>query len=483
MSSLRDKYELVVGLEVHAQLSTNTKAYCNDSTEYGAGPNTQTSPITLGHPGTLPKSNKKVIEYAVKMGIACGSTIRERNEYARKNYFYPDLPKGYQITQDTTPICNGGAIYVKDAEGNSKTINITRIHMEEDAGKSIHDLDPFNSLVDLNRAGVALIEIVSEPDIRSSDEAYQYLAEVRKLVRYLDICDGNLEEGSLRCDANISVMLKGSKTFGNRAEVKNMNSLRNVKRAIEHEMDRQIEILENGGIVDQQTRSFNANTGTTSLMRSKEDANDYRYFPEPDLQPVMVTEKDIEEIKKTLPPLPKELFKKFTTEFGLSEYDTNVIIEEKEIALYYNELCQYTKNYKAAANFVTGSVKSYLNENAIETNQFSLSAKRLSELIKLVDEGKISNSVATQKVFGELVGNDFSPEEIAKKNNWIQESNTDALQTFVQQALDKYPEKVEEYKSGKKGLIGLFMGEVMKLSRGKADPKVANQLVREALEK
>ena len=483
MSSLRDKYELVVGLEVHAQLSTNTKAYCNDSTEYGAGPNTQTSPITLGHPGTLPKSNKKVIEYAVKMGIACGSTIRERNEYARKNYFYPDLPKGYQITQDTTPICNGGAIYVKDAEGNSKTINITRIHMEEDAGKSIHDLDPFNSLVDLNRAGVALIEIVSEPDIRSSDEAYQYLAEVRKLVRYLDICDGNLEEGSLRCDANISVMLKGSKTFGNRAEVKNMNSLRNVKRAIEHEMDRQIEILENGGIVDQQTRSFNANTGTTSLMRSKEDANDYRYFPEPDLQPVMVTEKDIEEIKKTLPPLPKELFKKFTTEFGLSEYDTNVIIEEKEIALYYNELCQYTKNYKAAANFVNGSVKSYLNENAIEMNQFSLSAKRLSELIKLVDEGKISNSVATQKVFGELVGNDFSPEEIAKKNNWIQESNTDALQTFVQQALDKYPEKVEEYKSGKKGLIGLFMGEVMKLSRGKADPKVANQLVREALEK
>jgi aspartyl-tRNA(Asn)/glutamyl-tRNA(Gln) amidotransferase subunit B len=217
MSSLRDKYELVVGLEVHAQLSTNTKAYCNDSTEYGAGPNTQTSPVTLGHPGTLPKSNKKVIEYAVKMGIACGSSIRERNEYARKNYFYPDLPKGYQITQDTTPICNGGSINVKDAEGNNKTINITRIHMEEDAGKSIHDLDPFNSLVDLNRAGVALIEIVSEPDIRSSDEAYQYLAEVRKLVRYLDICDGNLEEGSLRCDANISVMLKGSKTFGNRA--------------------------------------------------------------------------------------------------------------------------------------------------------------------------------------------------------------------------------------------------------------------------
>jgi len=483
MSSLRDKYELVVGLEVHAQLSTNTKAYCNDSTEYGAAPNTQTSPITLGHPGTLPKSNKTVIEYAVKMGIACGSTIRERNEYARKNYFYPDLPKGYQITQDTTPICEGGSVLVKDAEGKDKIINITRIHMEEDAGKSIHDLDPFHSLVDLNRAGVALIEIVSEPDLRSSDEAYQYLAEIRKLVRYLDICDGNLEEGSLRCDANISVMLKGSDTFGNRAEVKNMNSLRNVKRAIEHEMDRQIEILENGGIVEQQTRSFNANTGTTSLMRSKEDANDYRYFPEPDLLPVIVTEEYIEKVKHTLPPLPKELFAKFTSDYGLSEYDTNVIIEEKEIALYFNELCQHTKNYKAAANFVNGSVKSYLNENAIEMSDFSLSAKRLAQLIQLVDDGKISNSVATQKVFGELISDKLTPEEIAKNNNWIQESNTDTLQAFVQQALEKYPEKVEEYKGGKKGLIGLFMGEVMKLSKGKADPKVANQLVREALEK
>ena len=483
MGSLRDKYELVVGLEVHAQLSTKTKAYCNDSTEYGASPNTQTSPITLGHPGTLPKSNSKVFEYAVKMGIACGSNIRERNEYSRKNYFYPDLPKGYQITQDTTPICNGGVINVKDANGDTKAINITRIHMEEDAGKSIHDLDPFNSLVDLNRAGVALIEIVSEPDIRSSDEAYQYLAQVRKLVRYLDICDGNLEEGSLRCDANISVMLKGSKTFGNRAEVKNMNSLRNVKRAIEHEMDRQIEILENGGVVEQQTRSFNANTGTTSLMRSKEDANDYRYFPEPDLQPVLVTEEYIETIKKSLPPLPKELFRKFTTEYGLSEYDTNVIIEEKDVALYFNELCQYTKNYKAAANFVNGSVKSYLNENAIEMSQFSISTKRLAQLIQLVDDGKVSNSVATQKIFGELIGNDISAEEIAKKNNWIQESNTDALQSFVEEAIAKYPEKVLEYKAGKKGLIGLFMGEVMKLSRGKADPKIANQLVREALEK
>lgn len=483
MSNLRDKYQVVIGLEVHAQLSTNTKAYCNDSTIYGSSPNTQTSPVSLGHPGTLPRSNAKVIEYAVKMGIACHSEIREWNEYARKNYFYADLPKGYQITQDTTPICNGGHIAIKKEDGSIKNIGITRIHMEEDAGKSIHDQDPFNTLVDLNRAGVALIEIVSEPDLRSSDEAYQYLIEVRKLVRYLDICDGNLEEGSLRCDANISIMPKGSTTFGNRVEVKNMNSLRNVKRAIEHEVDRQIEIVESGERVDQQTRSFNAADGSTILMRSKEDANDYRYFPEPDLQPVVVTEEYVAKVKETLPPLPNELFEKFTTTFGLSEYDTNVLIEDKDIALYFNTLCEHTKNYKTAANFVTGSIKSYLNENALEMIEFTISPDRMAALVALVDDGKVSNTVATQKVFAAMLDNEDTPEAIAQANNWIQESDSSALQEWVDTAVATYPEKVAEYKSGKKGLIGLFMGEVMKLSRGKADPKLANQLVREALEK
>lgn len=483
MSNLRDKYQVVIGLEVHAQLSTNTKAYCSDSTVYGSSPNTQTSPVSLGHPGTLPRSNAKVIEYAVKMGIACHSEIREWNEYARKNYFYADLPKGYQITQDTTPICNGGHISIKKEDGSVKNIGITRIHMEEDAGKSIHDQDPFNTLVDLNRAGVALVEIVSEPDLRSSDEAYQYLVEVRKLVRYLDICDGNLEEGSLRCDANISIMHKGSDTFGNRVEVKNMNSLRNVKRAIEHEVDRQIEIVERGDRVNQQTRSFNAADGSTILMRSKEDANDYRYFPEPDLQPVVVTDEYVEKVKETLPPLPNELFEKFTTTFGLSEYDTNVLIEDKDIALYFNTLCSHTKNYKAAANFVTGSIKFHLNENAIDMCNFSISEERMAKLIALVDDGKVSNTVATQKVFAAMLDNQDSPEDIAQANNWIQESDSSALQEWVDTAVAKYPEKVAEYKGGKKGLIGLFMGEIMKLSRGKADPKLANQLVREALEK
>ena len=481
--SLRDKYEVVIGLEVHAQLLTKTKAYSSDENIYGATPNTKTSVISLGHPGTLPKSNAKVIEYAVRLGIAVGSDIRERNEYARKNYFYADLPKGYQITQDTTPICNGGIITIKDADGNPKDIKITRIHMEEDAGKSIHDLDPFHTLVDLNRAGVPLVEVVSEPDVRSSDEAYQYINEVRKLVRYLDICDGNMEEGSLRCDANISVMLKGATEFGTKVEVKNMNSTRNVKRAIEFEIDRQIELLEGGGTVVHETRSFNAANNTTISMRHKEEANDYRYFPEPDLQAVIVTEEYIAQVKSQLPPLPKELYSKFTTEYGLSDYDTNILIDEKGIALYYNELCSHTKNFKSAANFVNGSVKSYLNENAVSISDFSISTEQLATLISIVDDERISNSVATSKVFPAMLSSNKTAEEIATENNWVQESDSDALGEYITQAIAKYPEKVVEYKGGKRGLIGLFMGEVMKLSKGQADPKLANQLLKTELEK
>ena len=481
--SLRDKYEVVIGLEVHAQLLTKTKAYSSDENIYGATPNTKTSVISLGHPGTLPKSNAKVIEYAVRLGIAVGSDIRKRNEYARKNYFYADLPKGYQITQDTTPICNGGIITIKDADGNPKDIKITRIHMEEDAGKSIHDLDPFHTLVDLNRAGVPLVEIVSEPDVRSSDEAYQYINEVRKLVRYLDICDGNMEEGSLRCDANISVMLKGATEFGTKVEVKNMNSTRNVKRAIEFEIDRQIKLLEEGGDVLHETRSFNTANNTTISMRHKEEANDYRYFPEPDLQAVIVTEEYITQVKNQLPPLPKELYSKFTTEYGLSDYDTNILIDEKGIALYYNELCSHTKNFKSAANFVNGSVKSYLNENAVSISDFSISTEQLATLISIVDDERISNSVATSKVFPAMLNSNKTAEEIATENNWMQESDSDALGEYITQAIVKYPEKVAQYKGGKKGLIGLFMGEVMKLSKGQADPKLANQLLKTELEK
>ena len=482
MSIINKKYEAVIGLEVHAQLLTNTKAYSNDENIYGATPNSKTSVITLGHPGTLPVSNEKVIEYAVKLGIAVDANIRERNEYARKNYFYADLPKGYQITQDKTPICNGGYIEITDDDNNIKKINITRIHMEEDAGKSIHDLDPFNSLVDLNRAGVPLLEIVSEPEIRSSNEAYQYLSEVRKLVRYLDICDGNMEEGSLRCDANISVRLKGSEKFGTKVEIKNMNSIRNVKNAIDFEIDRQISLLEKGESIIHETRGFNAVNGKTLSQRHKEEANDYRYFPEPDLQPIIIGQEYIENVKKSLPPLPKELLQKFTNEFKLSSYDAKIIIEDKGMAMYYEKLCKLTKNYKAAANFMNGAIKSYLNENAKSIEDFKISPKNIAELIALIDDNKVSNSVATGKIFPLLLSSDSSPEKIAVENNWIQESDTDTLLSLINEVIEKYPDKVKEYQSGKKGLIGLFVGEVMKLSKGKADPKLTNELIRKKLD-
>jgi aspartyl-tRNA(Asn)/glutamyl-tRNA(Gln) amidotransferase subunit B len=481
--NIYDKYEAVIGLEVHIQLLTNSKAYSSDSAEYGALPNTHVSVITLGHPGTLPKANKRVVEYAIRLGLALNCTITRENIYARKNYFYADLPKGYQITQDKTPICRGGHITIKDKEANERQIKLTRIHMEEDAGKSIHDQDPFDTLIDLNRAGVALLEIVSEPELKNADEAYSYLTEVRKLVRHLDICDGNMEEGSLRCDANVSVMLKGSKTFGRRVEVKNMNSIRNVKLAIEHEIKRHIDLIEAGGIVDQDTRSFDASRGTTFSLRSKEMANDYRYFPEPDLPPVIVSVEQIEQVRATLPPLPDELFRKYKKELSLSDYDAAFITESKPLALYFEALVGKTSNYKAAANWMMGTVRNYLNEQAISIEQFSLRPEQIASLIALVDEGKVSSTVASQTLFPALIAQKTkTPLALAEELNLLQESNADALMDFIRQAIAKYPDKVADYKNGKVGLIGHFMGEVMKMSKGKADPKLANELMKKELE-
>lgn len=481
--TIYDKYEAVIGLEVHAQMLTKSKAFCADSTEYGGEPNTQISVRSLGYPGTLPMHNKKAIEYAMKMGIACNANIREINHYARKNYFYADLPKGYQITQDTTPICTGGSITLKLKDGGEKEINLTRIHMEEDAGKSMHDQDINDTLIDFNRAGVPLIEIVTEPDFRSGEEAYQYLTQIRKLVRYLDICDGNMEEGSLRCDANVSVRLKGAEKFGTKVEVKNMNSISNVKRAIEHEIIRQIDELEAGRTFTTETRSFDATTGTTFSMRSKEEANDYRYFPEPDLPPLIINEEWLNEVKNNMPQLPDELYEKYTNKLGLSDYDASILTDTKEVAQYFDAVCVDTKNYKAAANWVMGNVKSYLNENAIDMTDFALPAKSVADLIALIDEGKISNSAASQKVFPYLVQQpDKSPLQVAEELNVIQESDSNFLQEVIKTAVSKYPDKVKEYKSGKKNLLGLFMGEVMKQSKGKADPKMANQLLRDYLE-
>lgn len=482
MSSIYNEYEAVIGLEVHAQLLTKSKAFSNDVNEYGGMPNSHVSVISLGHPGTLPRLNKSQIEYAIKLGLACNCQITEENRFSRKNYFYADLPKGYQITQFDTPICTGGYVEIETTNGIKK-IGLTRIHMEEDSGKSIHDQDPYSSLIDLNRAGVPLVEIVSEPEIKSGEEAYQYLTEIRKLVRYLEICDGNMEEGSLRCDANISVMKKGSQVFGQKVEVKNMNSIRNVQRAIEHEIKRQIDVLESGGTIDHETRTFDATQGITFGMRSKEEANDYRYFPEPDLLPYMVTKTEIENVKSKMPPLPNFLKNKYINTLGLSDYDAAIITDSKPIALYFESLIDKTKNYKAAANWLMGEIKSHLNANALTINNFKVKPESIAQLIALIDEGKVSNSVAAQKIFPILVENpNQTPLEIATNNNLLQESNQGALETYIDQALAKYPEKVAEFQSGKKGLIGLFMGEVMKLSAGKADPKLANSLLQKKLQ-
>lgn len=482
-SNIRDKYEVVIGLEVHAQMLTKSKAYSNDINEYGGMPNTHVSAITLGHPGTLPMMNKKTIEYAIRLGVALNCDIADKQYFARKNYFYPDLPKGYQITQDKTPICTGGFIYIKDDEGKEKQVHLTRIHMEEDAGKSIHDVDVYDTLVDLNRAGVPLLEIVSEPEIKSSQEAYNYLTEVRKLVRYLDICDGNMEEGSLRCDANISVMLKGSKVFGTKVEVKNMNSIRNVQRAIEFEIERQIEAVEKGETLYQETRSFDAVNGITISMRSKEAANDYRYFPEPDLQPIYVGVDQIEAVKSDMPPLPRDLFLKYTKELKLSDYDAYNITDNKEIALYYESIIENTKNYKSAANWLMGDIKSYLNTRGLSIQEFPLKGERIAELIALIDDGKVSTSIASQKIFPVMLDEvNTSPITIAERLNLIQDSNEDTIKEYVLQVMKQHPDEVQRYKNGEKQLVGFFMGQLMKVSQGKADPKQANQLMRQLLE-
>lgn len=478
-----DQYEVIVGLEVHAQLLTKSKAFSSDTNEYGNLPNTNTHPVSLGHPGTLPVLNQKSVEYAVRLGLAVKADIREHNEFARKNYFYADLPKGYQITQDTTPICNGGYVMIKGADGNEKRIGLTRIHMEEDSGKSIHDLSPFDTMVDLNRAGVPLLEIVSEPDMRSGDEAYAYLTEVRKLVRYLDICDGNMEEGSLRCDANVSVRKKGASAFGTRVEIKNLNSIRNVKRAIDYEFKRHVETIEQGGQIQKTTMTFNASTGETAVMRTKEEADDYRYFPEPDLQPFSVTQEYIEDIRKQLPPLPSELFDRYTKELGLSDYDAGVMTDDKDFALYFESLLDHAKNAKSAANWMMGEVKAHINELAIDMGRFAVTPQRMGQLVNMVDEGKMGRTLASQQLFPLMVEHpEKSVQELAEQHDLVQVGGQDELQELIQQAFDKWPDKVEEYRGGKKGVLGLFMGEVMRLSNGKADPGKANRMIREALE-
>ena len=477
---IAEKYEAVIGLEIHAQLATQSKLFCGDAASFGAEPNTHISPITMGHPGTLPKTNVKAVEYAIKLGIACGSRIENNNYFARKNYFYPDLPKGYQITQHTTPICVGGAITIK-GEAGDKIVQLNRIHLEEDAGKSIHDISELDTYIDLNRAGTPLVEMVTEPCIHSAQDAFLFVSEVRRLVRWMGVCDGNMEEGSLRCDANISIRLKGDTKLGTRVEVKNLNSIRNIKKAIEFEIDRLIKITEAGGTILQQTRSFDANNDTTFSIRDKEDANDYRYFPDPDLAPFQLTQQYIKDIEAALPVLPAVLKNTWKSNYALSEYDVEQLCENKEEADFYAAWTKQTSHYKSAANWILGPIREYLNENNTSYNTLLPYIPYLVELLDLVASNQLNFSVASGKVFKAIMQQMQSPTEYAKSNNLLQSNSSDEIEVWVDQVLLMHPEKIIEYKKGKKGLIGLFTGEVKKLSQGKADPKVTMQLLEQKL--
>ncbi|NBY29790.1 MAG: Asp-tRNA(Asn)/Glu-tRNA(Gln) amidotransferase subunit GatB [Sphingobacteriia bacterium] len=476
-------YELVVGLEVHVQLNTQSKAFCSDSTEFGALPNTLLSPISLGHPGTLPRFNQQVLEYGILLGLAMNCQIRAYNEFARKNYFYADLPKGYQITQHLTPLAYNGYIHLNLEDGTRRRVGITRIHMEEDAGKSIHDQDPYDTLIDLNRCGVPLLEVVTEPDLRSAREAYQYLSEVRRLVRYLEICDGNMEEGSLRCDANISVRQRGTEAFGQKVEVKNMNSMRHVQRAIEFEYQRQVELLQRGETIVSETRSFDAQANNTFSLRSKEAANDYRYFPEPDLPPIWVREEQIAKVQSSMPPLPEVLLQRFTSVYGLSAYDASVLCDQKHLALWFEHLVSLTPHYKQAANWTMGPVKTWLNTHAMEIQQFPLTAKALASLIDAVQEGALTHHQAVQSLWPAwLEAPTKSLHDLITELDLGQSSDGPPLEILVEEVLSSMPAKVEEYRSGKKGLLGLFMGELMKKTGGKVQPAQASEMLRAKLE-
>lgn len=475
------KFEAVIGLEVHAQLHTKSKLFAGDANSFGSSPNTHVSAITLGHPGTLPKMNKKAIEYAIKMGIVCNSEIAKYNYFARKNYFYPDLPKGYQISQHTTPICIGGYVKIKTSVGEKK-IELTRIHLEEDAGKSIHDQHESLTLLDYNRAGVPLIEIVTEPVIHTAEEAAAYVTAIRKTVRWIGICDGNMEEGSLRCDANVSVRLRGSKTLGKRVEVKNLNSIKHVKHAIEIEISRLIEMVEKGETIVQQTRSYDADNGTTFAIRSKEDADDYRYFPEPDLAPFHFTDQFIDDIKSTLPSLPNERTIHYIENLGLSEYDADQLVDEKTLSDLFNIIAEKTNHKKHLANFLLGPVRSYLNAAGLTWDSLQITPENWDKLLSLVSEGKVSFSVAAQHILPEMLENaDADPIVIAKSEDLIQDAGQDEIQGWIESVVNSMPDKVLEYRKGKKGLIGLFVGEVKKVSKGKADPKIATELLTQFL--
>ena len=480
MEDLREKYEVVIGLEVHAQLKTKSKIFAPDSTEFGNEQNTQISPITLGMPGVLPVLNKECVNMGIKLGLALNCEIPERCKFDRKQYFYPDLPKGYQISQYDEPICVNGHLNI-----NGKRIGITRAHLEEDAGKLVHVgangiAGSTYSLVDLNRAGTPLLEIVSEPDMRSSEEAKNYMEELRNIVRYIGVCDGNLEEGSMRCDANISIMPKGSKEFGTRAEIKNVNRFKALQRAIEYEIDRQIELVEDGEEVVQETRLWDDGEGVTKSMRGKEDAHDYRYFPEPDLMPLSISREWVEDIRKTLPELPAQKRTRYMS-LGLSEYDASVIVEQMESALFFDKTLELGADAKLAVNFMMGPIAAHLKEEHINITDTKLTPENLAELLTMIEKGTISNNIGKQIII-DMMNDGTQASKIVEAKGLSQITDVNAIRKMVKEVVNNNPNQVEQYKSGKTNLFGFFVGQVMKATKGKANPKTVNDILKELLD-
>ncbi|MBZ4401982.1 Asp-tRNA(Asn)/Glu-tRNA(Gln) amidotransferase subunit GatB [Myxococcus sp. AS-1-15] len=472
-------FQPVIGLEVHAQLLTQSKIFCGCSTAFGAEPNRNTCPVCLGMPGVLPVLNERVVDFAIRAGLALECRVNARSVWSRKNYFYPDLPKGYQITQYDLPICEFGRLAIETPRGE-KVIRVRRIHMEEDAGKSVHDGDGGQSLVDLNRAGVPLIEIVSDPDLRDADEAVEYLKALRDILVYLGVNDGNLEEGSFRCDANVSVMPKGSDTFGQRCELKNLNSFRFVKQAIEYEIARQVDVIESGGKVDQETRLWDPNKGVSRSMRSKEDAHDYRYFPEPDLPPLHVTTEVVEAVGRSLPELPRAKLQRFVSQYGLPAYDARLLTTERPLADFFEACAQRYPDAKKLSNWFQGELLRLLKESGTTVGEVRFTPAQLAELLTLVDQGTVSGN-AGKDVLGEMFRTGRAPADIVAEKGLAQVRDTGAIEAVVDDILAKNLGEVEKYRAGKKQVFGFFVGQVMRAMKGKGNPTLVNDLLKKKL--
>ena len=477
----RDGYEVVIGLEVHAELSTKTKIFCSCPTEFGGDPNTHTCPVCMAMPGALPVLNEKVVEYAVKAGLATNCTISKDSKNDRKNYFYPDLPKSYQISQFDKPLCEHGYVEIEDDEGNPKKVRLLRIHIEDDAGKLNHNEFGGGSLVDLNRAGVPLIETVSEPDIRSAKEAENYLRKLKSIFEYVEVSDCKMQEGSLRADVNVSVHKPGT-PFGTRTEMKNMNSFRSIVRAIEYEVDRQIDVLEDGGKIEQETLRWDDVSGKTFSMRDKEDAQDYRYFPDPDLVAIRLSDEYVENIRKELPELPESRKQRYLGEFGLTEKDANLLTASKYLSNMFEGANKICNNPKAVANWLLSDVSRILNEKEMEAEQIPFTAENLAKMIELIEKGTISSAIG-KKVLEELFENPKDPEEIIKEKGWIQISDEGAIKEVVMQVLNENPQSIADYKAGKDKALGFLVGQAMKLTKGKANPQMLNKMFIDELKK